>query len=52
MSSPSDADTDPTEKSDGEYDSEQDSDVDMRMQDDVYSLDGVDKQRYGYGKGW
>jgi len=37
----SDDDTDSTE-SDGEYDSELDPDVDMRMQDDVYALDGVD----------
>jgi len=37
----SDDDTDSTE-SDGEYDSERDSNVDMRMEDDVDTLDGVD----------
>ena len=35
-------DTDSTEKLDGEYDSELDPDVDMRMEDDVEALDGVD----------
>jgi len=37
----SDDDTDCAE-SDGEYDSERDSDVDMRMEDDVDAPDGVD----------
>jgi hypothetical protein len=37
----SDDDPDSTE-SDGEYDSELDPDVDMRMEDDVNALDGVD----------
>jgi len=38
----SDDDTDSTEKSDGEYDSQLDPDVDMRIEDDVYAPDGVD----------
>jgi len=38
----SDDDTDPTEKSDSEYDSEHNSDVDMRMEDDVDAPDSVD----------
>jgi hypothetical protein len=38
----SDDDTDPTEKLNSEYNSEHDSDVDMRMEDEVYILDGVD----------
>jgi hypothetical protein len=35
-------DTDSTEKSDGEYDSELNPDVDMRMEDDVDAPDGAD----------
>ena len=42
MSISSDDDTDSTEKWGGEYDSEQDSDVDMCMEDDVDAPDGVD----------
>jgi len=41
MSISSEDDTDSTE-SDGEYDSELDPDVNMRLQDDVDTLDGVD----------
>jgi len=41
MSISSDDDTDST-KSDGEYYSECDSDVDMCMEDDVDALDGID----------
>jgi len=41
MSSSSDVDTKCNE-SDGEYDSEHDSDVDIRMEDDVDAPDGVD----------
>ena len=41
MSIASDDDTDST-KSDGEYDSECDSDVEMRMEDDVDAPDGID----------
>jgi hypothetical protein len=38
----SDNDTDSTEELDGDYDSEHDSNVDMRMEDDVDALDSVD----------
>ena len=41
MSIPADGDTDSTE-SDGEYDSEHDPVVDMRMEDNVDTLDSVD----------
>jgi len=38
----SDNDTDSAQKSDGEYDSEHDPDVDMHMEDEVDALDEVD----------
>ena len=42
MSISADDDTDSTGKWGGEYDSEQDSDVDMCMEDDVDAPEGVD----------
>jgi len=42
MTISSDDDTNSIEKSDGEYDSEHDSDVEMRIEDDVDAPDGVD----------
>jgi hypothetical protein len=42
MSISSGNDTDSTEKSDGEYGSHHDSDLDMGMEDDVDTLEGVD----------
>ena len=52
MSISPDDDTDSTEESDGQYDSEHDSDVDMCMEDDWDAPHAVDfSGRGGYGKG-
>jgi hypothetical protein len=46
LSISSDDDTDSTEVLGSEYDSQSDSDVDMHMEDDVDTLDGVDLDGY------
>jgi len=51
MTTPSDNDSNSTQELNGEYDSDDDSDVDIHMEDFVDTLDSIDLDGCDYGKG-